>query len=250
MPAFEDLTGKTFGKLTVLEQASNIGRQTAWRVKCGCVEQSILNVTGRKLMRGKCPSCGCETKRLRSEALTNDLTGKTFGRLTVLGRDGAGGRIRVYWKVKCSCPLGTVKSISGKHLTEGKIIGCGCMQKIRRASMVKPFMSLYNALKGTTKRRRGVEISLTFEEFLEFTKIPNCHYCNRVLHWPDRMVHGEPFGHNLDRKDNNLGYSKTNCVTCCGVCNKSRGDRFTYEEWLEHGALIRQRRERLLDNQN
>jgi|SRR6185437_4294370 len=243
MPDLIDLTGKTFGKLIVLSRASNKGKYTMWNVKCTCPAGTEFTASSRKLIRGKYPSCGCETRRLLSEALTNDLTGKTFGRLTVLEKDDTGGRLRAYWKVKCSCPLGTIKVVSGKHLVDGKVIGCGCMQKERRAIQVIPFMALYNAFCSSAKRT-GREVSLSFEDFLEFTKQKECHYCGRILHWAVKQKIGEPFGHNLDRKNNDLGYSKENCVACCGVCNKSRGDRFTYEEWLEHGAIIRERRKR------
>lgn len=44
--------------------------------------------------------------------------------------------------------------------------------------------------------------------------------------------------YNLDRKDNSKGYSIKNCVVCCTVCNLTRGNRFTYEQFLEIGKLL------------
>ena len=51
-----------------------------------------------------------------------DLTGKTFGRLTVL--EQAAGR---KWVCKCEC--GTVKEIFAQSLTKGVTKSCGCLQR-------------------------------------------------------------------------------------------------------------------------
>lgn len=77
-------------------------------------------------------------------------------------------------------------------------------------------------------------INLTLEEYYEFSKIPNCHYCNKTIPWFSRSR-----AYYLDRKDNNIGYSVENCVVCCTRCNLSRGRRFTYEEWIQIGSLIK-----------
>lgn len=59
----EDLTGKKFGRLTVLEQAedyvnpSNKKRHARWRCRCECGNKTI--VTGSQLKSGKTKSCGC-----------------------------------------------------------------------------------------------------------------------------------------------------------------------------------------------
>ena len=42
-------------------------------------------------------------------------------------------------------------------------------------------------------------------ESLGLTEEEKCHYCGAELR-----------GYNLDRKDNTKGYSKENCVVCCG----------------------------------
>lgn len=58
----------------------------------------------------------------------NDLTGQTFGELTVLCRDGSKNG-RAMWKYKCSC--GNEKTIAGSHLIQKQVISCGC--KMREA---------------------------------------------------------------------------------------------------------------------
>jgi hypothetical protein len=58
-----------------------------------------------------------------------DLTGKRFGRYTVISRAENKGRM-AYWICKCDC--GTIKEVRGQHLMYGKILSCGCLGKERR----------------------------------------------------------------------------------------------------------------------
>lgn len=53
-----DLVGKTFGRLTVLEQAPHVlGQHTRWRCRCECGNETILR--GSSLSQGLTKSCGC-----------------------------------------------------------------------------------------------------------------------------------------------------------------------------------------------
>lgn len=56
----------------------------------------------------------------------NDLTGKRFGMLTVLGIDDRGTR-KTYWMCQCDC--GNVKSVRSDSLQNGAIKSCGCLKK-------------------------------------------------------------------------------------------------------------------------
>lgn len=60
----EDLTGRIFGLLTVIEQVEDYiqpnGRHVAmWKCKCACKEHNIVRVLGDSLKSGKTTSCGC-----------------------------------------------------------------------------------------------------------------------------------------------------------------------------------------------
>lgn len=52
-----DLTGQRFGRLTVIERAENKGKQTRWRCKCDCGNETIIRSTD--LTSGASKSCGC-----------------------------------------------------------------------------------------------------------------------------------------------------------------------------------------------
>lgn len=60
MPAFNDLTGQTYGRLAVLNRGPNQGRQTMWWVRCACGSDPKL-VSATHLRQGATKSCGCHT---------------------------------------------------------------------------------------------------------------------------------------------------------------------------------------------
>jgi len=70
-------------------------------------------------------------------------------------------------------------------------------------------------------RDRGIEFSLTKEEFTEFWQQP-CFYCG-----------GEIATIGLDRVDSAKGYEKGNVVPCCTTCNYMKLDH-TLDEFIEH----------------
>jgi hypothetical protein len=56
----------------------------------------------------------------------NDLTGKKFGRLTVIRRDGVIYDHRSAWHCVCSC--GGTTRVSSSSLTRGNVKSCGCLK--------------------------------------------------------------------------------------------------------------------------
>jgi len=62
MPAFIDLTGKKFGRWTVLEKAQRIKGRLAYKCKCDC--GNIKVVQWDHLRDGCTKSCGCLAKEL------------------------------------------------------------------------------------------------------------------------------------------------------------------------------------------
>jgi hypothetical protein len=78
---FKDLTGRKFGRLTVVEFAGRVGpegkqRCSAWACLCECGQ--TVQVLGTNLNAGKSNSCGCLQRELSSERqLTHGLTGSS-----------------------------------------------------------------------------------------------------------------------------------------------------------------------------
>ena len=81
---------------------------------------------------------------------------------------------------------------------------------------------------------------MTLQDFLSFTTTKNCHYCGAELEWSKFNRKGENKSYYLDRKDNDEGYTKINCVVCCRRCNWIKGNEFTYSEMLKLGKSVRE----------
>jgi hypothetical protein len=82
-----DLVGKRFGNLTVksLNEEKSKNGILIWDCACGC--GNSVSVRGGNLKSGHTTSCGCLSKNTHPKSFT-DLTGKKFGRLTVIREDG------------------------------------------------------------------------------------------------------------------------------------------------------------------
>jgi hypothetical protein len=57
--------------------------------------------------------------------LVDDLTGKKFGRLTVMSFAGTTPRRHALWTCLCKC--GRIKVVRGNALTNGITKSCGCL---------------------------------------------------------------------------------------------------------------------------
>ena len=73
MAQFNDLSGRTFGRLEVLSRAPNKGPKVRWICRCSCGKKREVAATS--LTSGKSLSCGC----LRKELLSADNNQTTHG---------------------------------------------------------------------------------------------------------------------------------------------------------------------------
>lgn len=115
----KDLTGKQFGRWTVISFVGN----KRWLCKCTCgTEREVVTSS---LTSGASKSCGCYNAEQTSCRLKKDLTGQIFGSLTVLADDGTktnNGHIK--WKCRCKC--GKIHYVAGGNLVSGVVRSCGC----------------------------------------------------------------------------------------------------------------------------
>lgn len=145
----EDLTNKKFNRLTVLRYFEHRCKHIFWECKCEC--GNITIVDGAKLKNSHTKSCGCLIKEKILERCFIDLTGKKFGRLTVLEYAGhqkhKSGQNNM-WKCKCDCGNETIVSIGGLRNSKKPIKSCGCLQ---RESLHKRFIDLTGEIFGKLK---------------------------------------------------------------------------------------------------
>lgn len=80
-------------------------------------------------------------------------------------------------------------------------------------------------------KSRGKSVSMTDEEIMNMTDLP-CVYCGKETEDAIRR-------NGIDRLDSSSGYDLSNCVSCCGVCNLSKGqvDPITFIERAKQISL-------------
>lgn len=140
-----------------------------------------------------------------------DLKGQRFGRLFVRCRSPAKA-VRVKWECLCDC--GKNVNVEGQHLRGGLTTSCGCLQKEITSSMCKTHglsnTRIYSIWTGMRARcnsalnktycyygGRGISICSEWEN-------PEKFYVWAVSHGYDENLE-------IDRLDNDKGYSPDNC---------------------------------------
>lgn len=115
----KDITNQRFGKLTALYPTDRRTKDgnVIWHCVCDCGNET--DVGSSSLRKGNTKSCGC------SWGFEN-LVGKTFGLLTVIGQISSDKQHGRKWLCRCAC--GNTTEIYTKHLTTGIIKSCGCLK--------------------------------------------------------------------------------------------------------------------------
>lgn len=130
----EDLTGKKFGRLTVIRRATEeewprgAGRHAKWLCQCECGKTTF--VQSSDLKKGGTISCGCKNREKAKELAYKlgkknfkDLTGQRFGKLIVI-EQGPYYQKQVQWLCKCDC--GAITTVRASYLLNGHTTSCGC----------------------------------------------------------------------------------------------------------------------------
>lgn len=255
MGAFNDLSGRRFGKLTVIgREGTDRSKKITWRCDCDCGQICVQR--GCDLTNNKVKSCGCSGKKLR------DLSGQRFGILTVerRGEDDQRNQ-KVTWICKCDC--GNVKTVRSNDLVRGKVTSCGCNANLT-GSEAKAFKhgragTKVHHIWKEMRRRCSNSDHLNYESY-GGRGITVCERWDSFESFLEDMGEPEP-GMSLDRIDNNKGYSKENCrwISHVEQCNNRRNNIFltidgvtkTLTQWSrESGINYRTILRRLKTKQN
>lgn len=169
----------------------------------------------------------------------NNLLGKRFGKLTVIERDTSKTSERgIYWITRCDC--GTIKSIRSTNMITGRTVSCGCYnkEKAQEFDNESAMRSLYRSYQHNAKRRNKY-FDLSYDYFKELIVKP-CVYCSDQLkqtHRHDPSAKASVKFTGIDRVDNTQGYTQSNTVACCGICNRAK-DTMTVEEFRKWATRV------------
>jgi hypothetical protein len=124
MPAFRDLTGQTFNRLTVVRLNGRTGGRHAWL--CSCVCGNETSVITDALKSGKTKSCGCLNDEVRSAmtAIRNRVNARKYAEMHVKHghkRLNATSKTYAIWramKERCANPVGRNECYVGVSVCE------------------------------------------------------------------------------------------------------------------------------------
>lgn len=146
-----------------------------------------------------------------------DITGARFGRLTVIEPAGRAQNRKLIWRCKCDC--GGERLTEGSDLRRGRTLSCGCLQSERTVTAHtkhghasrdghSPEYGIWGAMRGRCHDpndsgfkwygARGITVCPEWRDSFE-------------AFFSDMGARPSP-AHSIERKNNDLGYSKANCM--------------------------------------
>lgn len=221
MTRYEDMLGNKFNMLTCIEFSHTTRKQNVngkyintHYMRCLCDCGNVISVSVGNLKKNGTKSCGC-TRILNNKARADDLTGRVYGRLTVLSKSEQGER---FWDCICSC--GNTKSIRNYDLNNGKTISCGCFRKEIASNNVLTFYKNLREEQGLPPdvnkssndkiaRARFIPLAREIYERDSFC----CVWCSKTGKKLNAH-HLETWSANPDKR-----FDKNNLVTLCRDCH-------------------------------
>jgi 5-methylcytosine-specific restriction endonuclease McrA len=209
------MIGRRFNKLVVLsldhveDYVSPKGvkaRVQFFNCECDCGNQKVIRQP--KLYTTK--SCGCLIG-MHSRAQREDLTGHTYGRLTVISLDEPTGK----WV--CSCECGGTAYSKKSSLQSGGTKSCGCLQReavsLTRISQLKEIRrnkGLPEETEDSLERSKFKPLALNILKRDKYT----CAWCSQTGKQLN-VHHIEPWATNVNSR-----FIENNLVTLCVPCHK------------------------------
>lgn len=157
----------------------------------------------------------------------SNLIGKKFQMLTLLDKFEYRGA-QLYFLVQCDC--GTQKFVQYYSMARGATKACGCLQS--KSNMDAGAARVYNNYLSSAKAR-NLTFDIPKDIFVQMLGM-DCYYCGKKPSLEHKKKSGKVdlLYNGLDRRNNELGYTLENCVTCCKECNYFKKDR-SEETFLE-----------------
>lgn len=170
------LVGNRYGRLLVesLVPGTDKGNSYLTRYICKCDCGNSIEIGHAALIHGK-TSCGCDYVSPK-----DDLTGKRFGKLTVVSRVVELNQLYFAMKWKCKCDCGNETTATTLELQAATVTSCGCtaaeevtldLANVNRGNIEKTnVLALQGALDGVMYENnssgvRGVYYSSTYHNY-------------------------------------------------------------------------------------
>lgn len=178
---------------------------------------------------------------------TESFIGQRLGTLEVIGwakskKYGRSTTLRL--SVKCDC--GFEFTTTGPQLANRKNLICKkCLYLCGAESA---FNRLWTTYRGSAKAK-GLEFSIS-QEYFRFLVQEKCHYCGCAPQSESIVTSGVFKYNGIDRIDSNLGYTITNTMPCCSICNYAKR-KLSYSEftsWIQKLSINQKRKDMIFDD--
>ena len=200
-----DLTGKKFGKLTVVGIAHR-DCGVHWHCTCDCGGKKVVH--GPSLKSGQVKSCGCLVSEVMADKAL-DIEGVRFGRLVAVRATSNRRGHCVEWECVCDC--GKIHYVGTDKLRSGSTNSCGCLRLEIHTTHGMSQSPEYHAWS-----RMKARCSNPLDNRWETHGARGILVCERWLEsfenfYADMGARPAP-SLSLERKDNDGNYTPENCV--------------------------------------
>lgn len=180
----------------------------------------------------------------KKPGVKQDLIGKQFYLLTVLGLSDT--QIKNVQSWKCWCLCGNIHDVKGNYLITKQVKSCGCLNRKQRTFNYKKAVKSIKKLPPEFMTAKGIFYSryadgdLTLKDFYILSQL-DCFYCGSKP-----VCSGNGYGENnaaatvaagtfnfngLDRVDNSQKHNINNLVPSCKHCNYAKRD-LSFDDFL------------------
>jgi len=161
-----------------------------------------------------------------------DLTGKQFGRLTVLGLESIRKRGRSYWKCQCSC--GKQSIVFASNLHSGATVSCGCKQKenhFKKENNIYDLSGEYGICHTIGEKyfifdKEDHKIIKNYYWYPEFHTNGRIYFRanlnNKKKVYVHRIIMNTPYGKDIDHKDLNYFDCRKESLRVCSRAENSQ----------------------------
>ena len=166
LPVKENLIGKKFERLTVIQPLPSRNKKTYWLCQCDCGQK--CEARADSLKNGKIKSCGCLNNEQRTQTGKNnkqDITGQKFGKLTAIKNLNYRLNSTLGYQWECQCDCGNIISTSITYLKNGNTKSCGCQKESLGEELIKNILIKENILFEREKKFNDLK-NLRFDFYL------------------------------------------------------------------------------------
>jgi len=217
----DEMVGQKFGFLTLKGPADPVKGRAQATFLCGCGAVTVKGLS--RVVSGHTKSCGCARGASWRALTLEEMRGKRFGRLVVVGRNPTGTSVGgTRWDCLCDCGNGKTVALSNLHNGTTQSCGCFALESSSRNGKKRKGVRAHNwkgvgdisasfwgqILNGAQTRNLACTISHQYVWDLFLQQNRKCALTGVSLRFP---LIGERSGTaSLDRVDSTKGYEAGN----------------------------------------